>query len=150
MQPDYTHELVLPNEDLPFKLFLFEGKDGNYQRAKHWHRSVEIFLVLEGELEFFINSTPLPLCAIDFVIVNPNEIHSIKAPRPNTTIVVQIPLFYFSDYLRKEDYAVFSKQSEEENLRLAQIIVQIYRCYQKKNLPMRLKCARCSMNFYTC
>ena len=26
----YKHELVVPNEDLPFKLFVFEGKEGNY------------------------------------------------------------------------------------------------------------------------
>ena len=28
----YKHELVVPNEDLPFKLFVFEGKEGNYVR----------------------------------------------------------------------------------------------------------------------
>ena len=50
MNVDFKHELVIPNKDLPFKLFMFEGKDGNYQRGKHWHRSIEIFLVLEGEL----------------------------------------------------------------------------------------------------
>lgn len=44
---DFRHELVLPDEDLPFKLFVFEGKDGSYQVSRHWHRSVEIFLVLE-------------------------------------------------------------------------------------------------------
>ena len=33
MTTDFKHELVLPNEDLPFKLFLFEGKEGNYRRA---------------------------------------------------------------------------------------------------------------------
>ena len=33
----------MPNNVIPFKLFLFEGKDGNYIREKHWHRSIEIF-----------------------------------------------------------------------------------------------------------
>ena len=115
MTTDFKHELVLPNEDLPFKLFLFEGKEGNYRRAKHWHRSIEIFLVLEGKLEFFIDNTSLPLTAPDFVIVNSNEIHSIEAPMPNTTIVVQIPVSCFAGYLEEDDYAVFSKGSEEEN-----------------------------------
>ena len=92
MSMDFSHELIIPNEDIPFKLFLFEGKDGNYRRAKHWHRSVEIFLVLEGALEFFINNVSFPLEAVDFMIVNSNEIHSIESPYPNTTIVVQIPV----------------------------------------------------------
>lgn len=139
MNADFKHELVIPNEDLPFKLFLFEGKDGNYRRAKHWHRSIEIFLVLEGKLEFFINNTSLPLTAPDFVIVNSNEIHSIESPEPNTTIVVQIPVSCFAGYLGEDDYAVFLKQSEEANLRLVQLIVQMYRAYQEKGLAYELK-----------
>ena len=39
------HELIMPNEDLPFKMFIFEGREGNYIREKHWHRSIEIFAV---------------------------------------------------------------------------------------------------------
>lgn len=30
----------MPNDDIPFKMFVFEGKDGNYVRDKHWHRSI--------------------------------------------------------------------------------------------------------------
>jgi AraC-like DNA-binding protein/quercetin dioxygenase-like cupin family protein len=139
MNVDFKHEMIIPNEDLPFKLFLFEGGNGNYNRAKHWHRSVEIFLVLEGALEFFINNTSIPLEAVDFVIVNPNEIHSIKAPNPNTTIVVQIPLSCFSGYLEEEDYAVFSKQSREDNGILTELIARMYETYQDKKFGYELK-----------
>ena len=38
---EFQHELIIPNEGLPFKLFLFEGAGGNYVREKHWHTSVE-------------------------------------------------------------------------------------------------------------
>lgn len=139
MDADFNHEIVIPNEDLPFKLFLFEGRDGNYRRAKHWHRSIEIFLVLEGELEFFINDVSLPLSAPDFVIVNSNEVHSIESPVPNTTVVVQIPVSCFAGYLGEDDYAVFSRQSEEENLKLVRLIVQIYEAYRKKEYAYKLK-----------
>ena len=53
----YSHELIMPNKDLPFKMFLFEGKDGNYFRDKHWHRSIEIFAVLDGGLVFHIGDS---------------------------------------------------------------------------------------------
>ena len=96
----FSHELIIPNEGLPFKLFLFEGQDGNYRRAKHWHRAIEIFLVAEGELEFFLNNRLCPLKAPDFVIVNSNEIHSMTALTPNRTIVVQIPFSCFCRYIR--------------------------------------------------
>jgi len=139
MNMDYKHELVIPNEDLPFRLFLFEGKDGNYRVPKHWHRSVEIFLVLEGQMEFFINNKRLPLKAADFVIVNSNEIHSIEVPDPNTTIVVQIPVSCFKGYLDEDDYALFTKQSDEDNLNLVQLIVRIYRTYVQKEFAYELK-----------
>ena len=53
---DFRYETVIPNDDLPFRMFIFEGRDGNYRVSKHWHQSVELFLVLEGALDFFINS----------------------------------------------------------------------------------------------
>ena len=88
---EFSHELVLPNEDLPFRMFLFEGKDGNYVREKHWHRSIEMFVVLEGKLDFYINEEDIHLDEKSFVIVNSNELHSISAPFPNKTIVLQMP-----------------------------------------------------------
>lgn len=139
MDTHYNHELILPNEDLPFKLFLFEGKDGNYRRASHWHRSVEIFLVLEGELEFYINRSSLPLRAKDFVIVNSNEIHSIESPLPNRTIVVQIPQSCFAGYLEEGDFAVFRKQSEKDNMGLVDLIAQMYQVYLEKGRAYELK-----------
>ena len=32
---EFQHELVIPDEGLPFKFFLFEGSQGNYVREKH-------------------------------------------------------------------------------------------------------------------
>jgi len=57
---EFQHELIIPNEGLPFKIFLFEGGHGNYEREKHWHTSIEIFAVLKGRLTFFLmkKSTP--------------------------------------------------------------------------------------------
>ena len=52
---EFQHELIIPDEGLPFKLFLFEGRNGNYVREKHWHTSIEIFTVMEGNLSFYIN-----------------------------------------------------------------------------------------------
>ena len=51
------HEVVIPNEDLPFKMFIFEGRNGNYRVSRHWHPQVEIFLVVRGAMDFYINSS---------------------------------------------------------------------------------------------
>ena len=99
-----SHELVLPNEDLSFRMFLFEGKDGNYVREKHWHRSIEMFVVLEGKLDFYINEEDIHLDKKTFVIVNSNELHSISASLPNKTIVLQMPLQTFERYYTDEQF----------------------------------------------
>ena len=105
---DFTYEMVGPNEDLPCKFFIFEGKNGNYRRANHWHQSVEIFLVLEGELRFYINNQSQPLSAGELIIVNSNEIHSIHAPRKNETVVLQIPLKQFEKYFTAQRFIRFT------------------------------------------
>ena len=40
---ELIHNEQIDTEDgLPFKLFLFEGREGHYHREKHWHRSIAI------------------------------------------------------------------------------------------------------------
>lgn len=106
---EFQHELIIPNEGLPFKLFLFEGQEGNYIREKHWHTSVEIFAVLEGSLSFFLNEEEYPLRPGGFMIINSNEIHSIHAPLKNQTVVLQIPLNQFEDYFTAQRFIRFRK-----------------------------------------
>ena len=111
---DFRYETVIPNDDLPFRMFIFEGRDGNYRVSKHWHQSVELFLVLEGTLDFFINSRQYTLKHNDFVIVNPNEIHSIECPDPNITIVLQIPMKSFEGYMSDESCITFADSEESQ------------------------------------
>ena len=66
----FLHELIVPEPGFPFKLFIFEGRDGNYRRDRHWHRSVEIFAVCSGELGFYIDDRLWHLSAGEFLIVN--------------------------------------------------------------------------------
>ena len=45
------------------------------RQEKHWHTSVEIFAVMEGRLDFFVNKDEYPLKAGEQIIINSNEIH---------------------------------------------------------------------------
>ena len=106
----YNHEVIVPNEDLPIKMFLFEGKEGNYFRDRHWHRSIEIFAVFKGSLTFYLNDIEQQLHPGEFVIVNSNEIHAIDAPYPNQTVVIQMALKTFQDYFTEEQYIRFTHE----------------------------------------
>lgn len=120
------HEVIVPNRGLPFKLFLFEGKDGKYIRDKHWHRSVEIFAVKDGSLNFFLNEKKYHLQAGDFVLVNSNEVHSIYAPDPNETIVLQIPLGSFAGYYTEEQFIWFSNSEKSDDERVFSLLNEMY------------------------
>lgn len=135
---DFRHELVIPNEDLPFRMFIFEGKNGNYKVSKHWHHSLEIFLVLNGEIDFFINSHHHILKQNNFVIVNSNEIHSIDCPQPNLTIVIQIPVDSFCDYMNEEPYINFEKKEGANHEKLIQLISQMFNIYELREYGYEL------------
>lgn len=126
---DYQHEVVVTDEGLPFKLFLFEGASGNYVRDKHWHRSIEIFAVWEGRLEFVLGEKRFPLSNGEFVIVNSNEVHSISAPDSNRTVVLQIPQDTFADYFTDDQFIWFSHGDRETDHRVFTLLQEMYLIY---------------------
>lgn len=138
---EFQHELIIPNEGLPFKIFLFEGRHGNYEREKHWHTSIEIFAVLKGRLTFFLNEEEYPLEAGGLIIINSNEIHSIHAPRKNETVVLQIPLKQFEKYFTAQRFIRFTsaarvakdqKSKAPDNRKLAFFIEELYKVYRAR------------------
>ena len=138
MQDDIRHELIIPNDDISFKMFMFEGKDGNYFRDKHWHRSVEIFAVLDGELDFFLEDDRIHLTPGQFVLVNSNEIHSIHAIRPNMTVVMQIPVSTFHRYYFNNSFIYFTHSRRDADEQVMQLIKEMYSIYDEKQLGYEL------------
>ena len=131
---EFQHELIIPNEGFPFKVFLFEGGNGNYVREKHWHTSVEIFAVMEGRLDFFVNKDEYPLKAGEQIIINSNEIHSIHAVEKNKTVVLQIPLKQFENYFTAQRYIRFRGQEELVDKKLASLLRKLYHVYSERKI----------------
>lgn len=137
---DLKHELVLPNDGLPFKMFIFEGRNGNYRVTKHWHDSVEIFLVFEGEIDFYINTAYYGLSGGKFIIVNSNEVHSIDVPKENFTVVLQIPPEEFDKY-KEGEYLLFRHTPEggKEDAEFVRLIRRMYTAYAEKQYGYELE-----------
>ena len=131
---EFQHELIIPNEGLPFKVFLFEGENGNYVREKHWHTSIEIFAVMEGSLDFFVNKDEYPLKAGEQIIINSNELHSIHAVEKNKTVVLQIPLKQFENYFTAQRYIRFRGQEELVDKKLASLLRKLYHVYSERKI----------------
>lgn len=135
---DYSHEMIMPSERLAFKLFRFEGQDEHYVRAKHWHRSVEIFCTFEGTLDFYLNEESIRMNAGTFMIVNSNEVHSIRTLTKNFTVVIQIPLKLFEHYCVDENPIRFTHDEKAEDRQLTELIRGMYEIYEKKEFGYEL------------
>lgn len=135
----FSHELIVPEQGFPFKLFIFEGREGNYHRERHWHRSVEIFAVCRGKLEFQIDEKRWDLQEGEFMIVNSNEVHCVDAPLPNETIVLQIPLKMFEDYFTAEQFIWFSHEPGKRDEKFIELVSELYRIYCARNCGYDMK-----------
>ena len=136
---DFSHELIVPEEGFPFKIFLFEGGGGNYHREKHWHRSVEIFAVHSGELEFYIDDRAWHLASGDFMIVNSNEVHAIDSPLMNETVVLQIPLRLFENYFTADQFIWFTHEPGRSDEHFMELVSELYRVYSRKGCGYDMK-----------
>lgn len=136
---DYQHELIVPSEGMPFKLFLFEGADGHYIRERHWHTSIEIFAVLDGKIDFYMGEEHTPLQAGELILINSNEVHSIRAPERNKTVVLQIPLKQFAGYFTAQQFIRFCSRHSTLDARLTALIRQLYQSYQGRKTGWEFK-----------
>lgn len=109
---NYEHEVVVPRAGMPFKIDIFEGGCGNYIRDPHWHNSVEIFAIYEGSLDFLLREKEITVKAGDFMIINTNELHSIRATDVNKAVYVQIPISEFKNYLTGDRFISFHKKGK--------------------------------------
>ena len=80
----------------------------------------------DGSLNFFLNEKKYHLQAGDFVLVNSNEVHSIYAPDPNETIVLQIPLGSFAGYYTEEQFIWFSHSEKSDDERVFSLLNEMY------------------------
>ena len=134
----YQHEVIVPNKGMPFKLFLFEGGNGKYIREKHWHRSIELFAVKSGALDFYLNEQKYHLTEGEFVLVNSNELHSVHAAQPNETIVLQIPFNVFQNYFTKEQFIWFSNSEKTADSQVFALLKEMYEQLCDKRLGYEL------------
>ena len=62
--------------------------------ANHWHNSLEISYILEGEDSVRVNQKRRQLPPGSFAIINPREIHSFSSKVWCRSLLVQIPYSY--------------------------------------------------------
>ena len=82
----------------------------------HWHKEIEILLVLKGRVTVSVNNRRYELKEDDLFLINSNEIHSTVANGDNIMVVIQInPAFYYKVFpeLQEMKFKFNSNSSEE-------------------------------------
>ncbi|WP_193708410.1 GH39 family glycosyl hydrolase [Alkalibaculum sporogenes] len=82
-----SHEIINYPENIPMTLFINSiGSVG-----KHWHKSIELLIVIEGIVSLVVGGEQIKLGVDDIFLVNSNEIHDLNSENA-TLIAIQIKL----------------------------------------------------------
>lgn len=92
-----THELVDNDKSIPFKIFDFHAHDLSRIIPPHWHQSTEILFCKYGKLRIKIQNHTYNLHSNDFIIINPNEIHSTQSLSKNWVLCLQLPYSFLQE-----------------------------------------------------
>lgn len=65
----------------------------------HWHNAIEIIYLLEGELDVTIDAKTTHYAEGDCILINTNMKHSTICTKPNTAILLQIPIDFAELYI---------------------------------------------------
>lgn len=87
MYLEERHEIIEFSPNIPLKIFMH--KLGTVD--KHWHRSIELLMVLDGEISIDVDSSNYILSSEDIILINSNSIHSIRSESA-VMIALQIDL----------------------------------------------------------
>lgn len=105
----YTYETIKFDKSLQANIFLHEVD----VVQSHWHESIEILLVANGEVDLLVDGKKYNLKEDDLIIINSKEIHSIKSEKSNIVIAVQVDLSSFNDLYEGIDNVNFNCKSFE-------------------------------------
>lgn len=82
-----NYEIIKFEENLPINIILH--RLGAVK--KHWHKSIELLLVLDGEVDLTVNDQHYTLKEEDLILINRNDLHELESSDA-TLIAIQIDL----------------------------------------------------------
>ncbi len=106
MLSEERHEIIEFSPNVPLKIFMH--KLGFV--AKHWHKSLELLMVLEGTIEIKIDGVTSILNSEDIILINSNSIHEIHSESA-VMIAIQIDLAHINPFDNNLENLVFDCNS---------------------------------------
>lgn len=139
---EFIHEMIKKDDDLAVKIKILDtdlfkkGMENDLlEGLKHWHRSVELLYIIEGEQYTILNGKKIVNQKGDLLIVNSSLIHACgnNSKRRNICLCLQID-YRMLKKLYKKDILFFKMQLNEEACqKLKQVMKNLYLCHQEND-----------------
>ena len=142
-QTEYKHELIMPNDSIPVKIFSISAHNDLRIIPSHWHRSAEILYVRRGKLNIWMNKRKYELNRNDFIYINSKEVHSTQSPEDNEVIVLQIPGDFLKTFSNNESLYIHCNTLELKDNKIfsamRELLYQMYLYSERKDDAYYLK-----------
>ena len=127
---NYTEEMIMVDEKLPMKIFLHDK--ATCIVPKHWHNSLEINYIIQGQANSFINGVEQELSDDDMEVINIGDIHSCRPQSVNgiCAIVLLIPKDLFKNEYISIDNIYFEVSNKEIENSIKTIVKKIGETYR--------------------
>ncbi len=95
----YKHEIIDYANNIPIKISIQKLNN----TPLHWHSSIEIYLVLCGNINVILESETFHLLEEDILLINSNQLHEIHS-NGSVVAVLQLKNTYFKQWLDETTY----------------------------------------------
>ena len=147
--PDkYLHEEIQTQEDIHvhFTCYTAPNEYNDAYVSNHWHNSMEILYILDGEMELVTNNRSQLLHKNDFAIINSRDIHSTKCLKRTTILLLQIPYQFLKKNIPDYDHIRFEKNTQPkstanstEAINIQFLLISMYNTYDAKSEGFSLR-----------
>lgn len=131
------YELIQFEKNILSKIFLHKVNIV----PNHWHDSLEILFLLDGEVILNKGSIEYKLKKEDVVVINPNEVHTIKSLKDNMVLALQIDKQILKESFPNKDirfecnsasYDYETKEFKKLDI-LRKLLSRLFYVYDKRN-----------------
>ena len=135
----FTHEDVHVESDVDVRFVIYDSFHDLV--PEHWHRSMEVVYIYQGEMEVTINHQKHRLTQGNYSIINSAVVHATQTYDNTRVLLLQIPYRFLVHAIPEYDNIQFSPtdpHSETSN-RLRQILTDMGQLYTEKSQGYTLR-----------
>lgn len=126
----FTHEDVHVESDINVRFELYES--ANDFVPEHWHRSMEIIYLYEGEMDVTVDRRRYRLSAGDFAVVNTAAVHATQTYEYARVQLLQIPYQFLVQAIPNYDHVRFELTCDLATDTLRRILTEMGQLYTRK------------------